>query len=63
MKSLIGSIIAIVTLFILILLALGSQFGDLEITVWIVALAASLFFVVRHHRRNKNKERSGNAPV
>ncbi|MFJ3663243.1 hypothetical protein ACIPPM_22570 [Streptomyces sp. NPDC090119] len=63
MKSLIGSIIAISTLFILILLTLGSQFGEFEITVWIAALTASLFFVVRHHRRNKNKERSGNAPV
>ncbi|MET7526816.1 hypothetical protein ACWD9K_00045 [Streptomyces sp. 900116325] len=56
MKSLIGSMIAIIALFLIVLLLLGSQFGGLEIIVWLVALTASLVFAARHHKRSKKKE-------
>lgn len=48
--------IAIIALFLIVLLLLGSQFGGLEITVWLVALTASLVFAARHHKRSKKKE-------
>ncbi|MEU8540249.1 hypothetical protein AB0C52_09695 [Streptomyces sp. NPDC048717] len=63
MKSLIGSIVAVVLLFLLVLVALGANFGDLEIVVWFVAFVASLFFVVRHHRRGRSEGGSGSSPV
>ncbi|MEU7021324.1 hypothetical protein ABZ990_11800 [Streptomyces sp. NPDC046203] len=63
MKSLIGSIVAVVLLFLLVLVALGTNFGDLEIVVWFVALVASLFFVVRHHRRGRSEGDSGSSLV
>ncbi|MGA5584524.1 hypothetical protein ACPCIY_25970 [Streptomyces thermodiastaticus] len=58
MKSLTGTIVAITAFFVLVILLLGSQFGGVEITVWLAALIASLVFAVRHHRRNKNQEGS-----
>ncbi|MFF7164072.1 hypothetical protein ACFZBP_22405 [Streptomyces sp. NPDC008086] len=58
MKSLVGSLIAVLAVFALILLVLGSGFGGIEISLWLAALVASVVFTVRHHRR-KDKEKAG----
>ncbi|OIJ85066.1 hypothetical protein BIV25_45000 [Streptomyces sp. MUSC 14] len=59
MKSLTGSLIAVIAFFVLILLVLGSGFGGIEILVWIAALAGSITLTVRHHRKNKAGNSSG----
>lgn len=48
---LLGQIALVVAVFLAVLLVLGSGFGQLEIMVWLVALAAAITFVVRRQRR------------
>jgi predicted lipid-binding transport protein (Tim44 family) len=54
-KSLMGTMIAIIAFFLLIILVLGAQFGGIEIIVWLAALTASIFFAVRHHKRKRQE--------
>lgn len=55
MKSLVGTIIAIASFFILILFVFGSGFGALEISVWLVALVATLVIAIRANRKKSSQ--------
>ncbi|MEV0598484.1 hypothetical protein AB0I82_04145 [Streptomyces sp. NPDC050315] len=54
MKSLVGTIIAIVAFFILILFVFGSGFGALEISVWF-AFVAALVIAIRANRKKPSQ--------
>lgn len=54
MKSLIGQIALIIAIFLALLLTLGSGFGQVEITIWFVALIGLISVSVWRHRRKSH---------
>ncbi|MGW0907011.1 hypothetical protein [Streptomyces sp. NPDC002853] len=58
MKSLILQIVAILAVFFIILLALGAQFGTVEISIWGVTQIALIVFVILRYRRASSAEDS-----
>ncbi|MEV5425750.1 hypothetical protein AB0K85_23695 [Streptomyces cellulosae] len=53
MRSLIVNVVLVVAVFALVLLALGSGKGGVEITIWFGALLASLVFVISRYVRQR----------
>ncbi|MDN3289599.1 hypothetical protein QWL27_28190 [Streptomyces thermocarboxydus] len=53
MRSLIVNVVLVVAVFALVLLALGSGMGGMEITIWFGALLASLVFVISRYVRQR----------
>jgi hypothetical protein len=58
MKSLILQIVAILAVFFIILLALGAQFGTVEIAIWGVAQIALIAIVILRYRRASSESNS-----
>ncbi|CAL9536687.1 hypothetical protein SUDANB70_04174 [Streptomyces sp. enrichment culture] len=54
MKPLVAKMALILAVFLVVLLFLGSGFGQVEIGLWFAALVASLAFVVQRYRIKRN---------
>ena len=57
-RSLIVNLVLVVAVFALVLFALGSGMGGVEVTIWLCALLASLVFVISRYVRRRRGVRT-----
>ncbi|WSB86915.1 hypothetical protein OHA60_25710 [Streptomyces cellulosae] len=58
MRSLIVNLVLVVAVFALVLFALGSGMGGMEVSIWLCTLLASLVFVISRYVRRRRGVRT-----